>query len=307
MAASTSDSAPQPLISLIVLSGDAGLAPHLQGLAAGKPHQPVVIVPAATPDLALAALTAAGRNAVVLYDLRHHREAAHQLLSALPVLKRLAPIVVLLDDETAPIATAVGAGGAAEVLAFPDLTPALLGHVLRHALQLRVSEQRLLKLRLNEPVIGIPSQILFWEILSLAVRRARRNRDFLAVLLIDLDNLPDGEGAEAPYRDLALSDLVGRIRPILRGSDTIARLETQQLAILVESMPRVEDIQVVAEKIIEEVELPLSVGGGPVALEAAIGIALFPTSAETAEDMLSRATDAMLQARERGRNRFAFA
>jgi diguanylate cyclase (GGDEF)-like protein len=307
MAASTSDSAPQPLISLIVLSGDAGLGPQLQGLAAGKPHQPVVIVPAATPDLALAALAAAGRNAVVLYDLRHHREAAHQLLSALPVLKRLAPIVVLLDDETAPIATAVIAGGAVEVVAFPDLTPALLGHVLRHALQLRVSEQRLLKLRLHEPVIGIPSQILFWEILSLAVRRAKRNRDFLAVLLIDLDNLPDGEGAEAPYRDLALSDLVGRIRPVLRGSDTIARLETQQLAILVESMPRVEDIQVVAEKIIEEVELPLSVGAGPVALEAAIGIALFPTSAETPEDMLARATDAMLQARERGRNRFAFA
>lgn len=307
MAASTSDSVPQPLISLIVLSGDATLGNHLQGLGAGKPQQPIVVVPAATPDLAIAALAAAGRNSVVLYDLRHHREAAHQLLSALPVLKRLAPIVVLLDDETAPIATAVIAGGATEVVAHADLTPALLGHVLRHALQQRVSEQRLTKLRLNEPVIGIPSQILFWEILSLAVRRAKRNRDFLAVLLIDLDNLPDGEGAEAPYRDLALSDLVGRIRPVLRGSDTIARLETQQLAILVESMPRVEDIQVVAEKIIEEVELPLSVGAGPVALEAAIGIALFPTSAETAEDMLARATDAMLQARERGRNRFAFA
>ena len=71
-------------------------------------------------------------------------------------------------------------------------------------------------------------------------------------------------------------------------------------------MPRVEDIQIVAEKIIEEVELPLS-DGSPATLEAAIGIALFPTSADSAEDMLARATDAMLQARERGRNRFAFA
>jgi diguanylate cyclase (GGDEF)-like protein len=294
-------------MSLVVLSGDVALSDHLRNLAAQRPRQPVEILPALNPEAALAALAGRHRNGVVLYDLRGHSDAGRNLLSAVPVLKRHGAVVALVDDDVSPIADAALEAGAVDVLAMPDLGSALLMHVLRHAVSRRIVDQQLMKMRLHESVIGIPSQILFWEILSLAVRRAKRNRDFFAVLLVDLDNLPDGDSAEGPYRDLALRDLVTRIQPILRSSDTIARLETQQLVILVESMPRVEDIQIVAEKIIEEVERPLVSGAGPVALDAAIGIALFPTSAESAEAILARATDAVMQARERGRNRFAFA
>ena len=294
-----------PTISLIVLSGDAALGDRLKTMAASRSSAKIEVTLAQDPEAARAAL-AQRRHGIVLQDLRGQRTSGGNLLSALPVLKRLGAMIALVDSEEASNAAAAREAGIETIIAEPDLAPALLHHALRHALAERAAENRLQRLRLHEPVIGIPSQILFWEILLLAVRRARRNRDFFAVLLIDLDNLPDGEGPAGPYRDLALRDLVARIHPILRSSDTVARLETQQLAVLVESMPRVEDIQIVAEKIIEEVELPLSDGGGA-ALEAAIGIALFPTSADSAEDMLARATDAMLQARERGRNRFAFA
>lgn len=294
-----------PTLSLIVLSGDAALGDSLKTMAAARPAAKIDVTLAADPEAARAAL-GQRRHGIVLQDLRGQRATGGNLLSALPVLKRLGAVIALVDAEDAPNAVAARDAGIGTVIAEADLAPALLHHAARHALAERAAENRLQRLRLHEPVIGIPSQILFWEILLLAVRRAKRNRDFFAVLLIDLDNLPDGNGPAGPYRDLALRDLVDRIHPVLRSSDTVARLETQQLAILVESMPRVEDIQIVAEKIIEEVELPLS-DGSPATLEAAIGIALFPTSADSAEDMLARATDAMLQARERGRNRFAFA
>lgn len=289
-----------PTITLVVLSADAALAPRLRDLAAAPLRQPIEVSAAADPEAALAALAAAGRNGVVLYDLR-----GGNLFPAIPVMKRFGPVIGLIED-LATETVALGSG-AADTIAVGELSAPLLERVLRHALERRLVDQQHAKLRLQDPVIGIPTQALFWEFLSLAVRRARRNKDFLALLVIDIDNLPDGEGTDGPYRDLALREMVARITPILRGSDTIARLESQQLAILAESMPRVEDVQIVAEKIIEEIERPLALGPGPAALDAAIGIALFPTSADEAEGMLARATDAMLQARERGRNRFAFA
>jgi diguanylate cyclase (GGDEF)-like protein len=308
MAAKQSDPQASALAqSLVVLSGDVSLCDHLRTLARQRPRGTLEIVPAADPEAARAALSAHGQLAIILYDLRGQRESAEHLFAALPVLRRQGAVVALVDDDGGTLAAAALEAGAIEVVAMSDLSPVLLVHIVRHALALRASDQRLVKLRLHEPVIGIPSQMLFWEILSLAVRRAKRNRDFFAIMLLDFDNLPDGDSPDGPFRDLALRDLVARIQPILRGSDTIARLETQQLAILVEAMPRVEDVQIVAEKIIEEVERPLESGSGPVALDVAIGIALFPTSADSAEAMLARATDAMLQARERGRNRFAFA
>lgn len=283
---------------LVVLSGDAALAARIESLAGTGGFRVIV---AADPEAARKAQAQYDRLAVILLDQRGARNA---LYSAIPVLKRQGAVLALVDAvDGGPAAAALDAG-AVDAVAESDLSAPLIRHLIRHALSARQAEERQKKTRLDEPVIGIPSQVLFWEILSLAVRRSQRNRDFFAVLLLDFNNLPDGDCAEGPYRDLVLKDLVARIRPILRSSDTIARLETQQLAILVEAMPRVEDVQIVAEKIIEETEAQSDTGGS--ALDLAIGIALFPTSAQSAEEMLARATDAMLLARERGRNLFAF-
>ncbi|MBK8158952.1 MAG: GGDEF domain-containing protein [Rhodospirillaceae bacterium] len=294
-------------ITLVALTGDTALATTLQAQVGERPQEPIELVITSNPDATSKALSSAGDRGAALYDLRGGGSTHHNLLSAIPIISRAGPVIVLVDNEASQIAQAALAAGAIDVIAVGDLSAVLLRRALRYALARRDSERKLTRLRLFDPVTSLPSQILFWEILSLAVRRAKRNRDFFAILLVDIENLPDGQSEDGPYQDLALRELSERITPILRGSDTIARFEQQQLAILAESMPRVEDIQIVAEKIIEEVSRPLSLAVGPVALNVAIGIALYPTSATGAEGLLSRATDAMLLARERGTNQFVFA
>ena len=294
-------------MTLVALTGDTALATTLGAQVAERPLEPIDLVITGNPDATSKALSSAGDRGAALYDLRGGGSTHHNLLSAIPIISRSGPVIGLVDTESSQIAQAALAAGAIDVIAVGDLSAVLLRRALRYALARRESERKLTRLRLFDPVTNLASQILFWEILSLAVRRAKRNRDFFAILLVDIENLPDGQSEDGPYLDLALRELSERITPILRGSDTIARFEQQQLAILAESMPRVEDIQIVAEKIIEEVSRPLALAVGPVALNVAIGIALYPTSATGAEGLLSRATDAMLQARERGANQFVFA
>lgn len=297
----------EAIMTLVALTGDAGLGADLKRQIAERPSDPLDLVIATDPEATLRALSVAGARGVALYDLRGAGRAHHNLLSAIPIISRAGPVIALVDSDGSQIAQAAAAAGAIDIVAAGDLSAVVLRRAVRYALARRDSERKLARLRLFDPVTSLPSQILFWEILSLAVRRAKRNKDFFAILLVDIENLPDGHGEDGAYQDLAMRELAERITPTLRGSDTIARFEQQQLAILAESMPRVEDIQIVAEKIIEEIGRPLSVGIGPVALNAAIGISLYPTSATGAEGLLSRATDAMLQARERGANMFVFA
>lgn len=294
-------------MTLVALTGDASLGAELERQTAERPNEPLDLVITANPEATVKALSAAGGQGAALYDLRGGGSSHHNLLAAIPIISRAGPVIGLVDSEATPVAQAALAAGAIDIIAAGDLSPVVMRRALRYALARRDSERKLTRLRLFDPTTGLPSQILFWEILSLAVRRAKRNRDFFAILLVDVENLPDGQSEEGAYQDLAMRELADRITPILRGSDTIARFERQQLAILAESMPRVEDIQVVAEKIIEEIGGSLSVGVGPIAPSAAIGISLYPTSATSAEGLLSRATDAMLQARERGANQFVFA
>lgn len=295
-----------PAMTLVALTGDASLATDLRRLVAERPTEPLDLVVASDPETTVKALSVAESQGAALYDLRK-AGSHHNLLAAIPIIARAGPVIALVSSESAPIAREAAAAGAIDIIAEGDLSAVVLRRALRYALARRDSEQKLTRLRLFDPVTSLPSQILFWEILSLAARRAKRNQDFFAILLVDVENLPDGQGEGGAYQDLVLRELAGRITPVLRRSDTIARFERQQLAILAESMRRVDDIQIVAEKIIEEIGRPLSVGVGAVALNAAIGISLYPTSATSAEGLLSRATDAMLQARERGANQFVFA
>lgn len=294
-------------VTLVALSGDAALAAQIERYAREGGQEPLALTVVGDPDKASKALAEAGVLGVALYDLRGGGTSHHNLLAAIPIISRNGPVIGLVDSEASQVAQGALAAGATDIVAIGDLSGPLLRRAVRYALARKESERKLARLRLFDPITGLPSQILFWEILSLAVRRAKRNRDFFAVLLVDIENLPDGHGEDGPYRDLAIRELAERITPILRGSDTIARFEQQQLAILADSMPRVEDIQIVAEKIIEEFAKPLSAGAGPLSVNVAIGISLYPTSATGAEGLLSRATDAMLQAREHGANLFVFA
>ena len=75
---------------------------------------------------------------------------------------------------------------------------------------------------------------------------------------------------------------------------------------LAESMPRIEDVQIVAAKILSDIAAPTAYGDRYVTVNAAIGIAIYPTSGSTPEDLLVRAGDALATSKERTTNRFAF-
>jgi GGDEF domain-containing protein len=85
----------------------------------------------------------------------------------------------------------------------------------------------------------------------------------------------------------------------------VAKLEQSQVVVLAESMPRVEDVQVVAAKILSDITAPAAYGDRYVTVTAAIGIAIYPTSGSNPDELMVRANDALATSRERSTNRFA--
>ncbi len=245
-------------------------------------------------------------NACVLLDCSVNGWSSPKHLKKLGERMDKAPILLLGSDRWADAEHAMSEAGAADVLAPADLTPTGLRRALRYALARRDAEQQLRRLALFDPVSDLPSQVLFWEILSLAVRRARRNRDFFSVLLIDFNwsVLPvDVADRAVPvlYRNFAQ-----RIKALMRASDTVASFERAQIVVLAESMPRVEDVQIVAAKILSDINAPVAFEDRYLSVSAAIGIALYPTSGSTAEALIGRASQALSSAMERPTNKFVF-
>jgi diguanylate cyclase (GGDEF)-like protein len=214
------------------------------------------------------------------------------------------PVVVITGPLDHPTEQSLKRAGAADCLFEDEITPRGLRRSIRYVIAAGGAQKRGLP-RLFDSGTGLATQFLFWEILGLAARRAKRNKDFFALLLVEVGDLPQDGGDS--IGDLVMQIAAERSSSVLRASDTVSRFEHHQLAILVESMPRVEDIQIVAEKIMQELSKPFPLGDIQRHFQANLGIALYPTSAENADMLIGKAFEALASAKGRGRDQFVFA
>jgi diguanylate cyclase (GGDEF)-like protein len=218
----------------------------------------------------------------------------------------VAPVVVLTPEFVPEVEKELIDAGAADVLPLTELNYGSLRRVLRHAVSSHAMKRRLARLAPYDMVTGLMTQAMFWEILGLAVRRGQRNRDFFSLLLIDFDWSALSPDIAEQAMPVLFKRFAERIKAVMRASDTVAKFEKSQIVVLAESMPRVEDVQIVAAKILSDITAPTAYGDRYVTISAAIGIAIYPTSGSNPEDLLVRASDALATSMERSTNRFAF-
>ena len=167
-------------------------------------------------------------------------------------------------------------------------------------------EQRLRHESVHDSLTGLPNRNLFMRRLSDATHRARRGQDGLfAVLFLDLDGFKlvnDSMGHHVG--DEMLISIARRLEACVRGGDIVARLGGDEFAILLERIIDVRDAAMVAERVQESLQVPLSIGGYEHATSASIGVALSTGASEQPEYVLRSADIAMYRAKNTGRGRY---
>ncbi len=293
-----------PLSAFVLISPGASVKAALA--RAGSETSGVVASVIENPDSKALLNPSAADDRVVLWDLGANGIASDQR-SRIARLARSYPLVLTSEKVNHDLKQEAANLGALDVLTPGDLSPAVLRILLRHIPARRSAERKLQRLALVDQDTGLTSQILFWEMLNQAVLTSRRAKDFFSVLLMDF-NWP---GVSPEAREEAVPFLFAtaarRIRQLMRGTDTVARMDKSQITVLAVSMPRVEDVQVVAERLVTDLAEPIEFNGQAYRGGFAIGIALFPTSATDPESLVSRASHALASAREHGGNSYAFA
>jgi diguanylate cyclase (GGDEF)-like protein len=161
---------------------------------------------------------------------------------------------------------------------------------------------RLVHAVLHDPLTGLPNRTLFLERLRQALGRARgRGPTRVAVLLLDLDGFKAVNhqlGHDAG--DRLLVDVSRRIEERLRAADTLARLDGDTFAVLLEDVEQEADAVRVARRIRENLGRPFVISGWPRPATACVGIALADSARARVEDVLHDAEAALLRARSRG-------
>lgn len=154
----------------------------------------------------------------------------------------------------------------------------------------------------HDMLTGLPNRRLFIDRLEQALAHARRFGGKVGMLFIDLDGfkgINDRFGHQAG--DEALILIAKRIKLLLREVDSAARLGGDEFGIVLPDMARLEDAELVGEKVLEEVRRPFSMRTVCCTLGASIGITTYPDHGETADELISRADKAMYRVKKNGK------
>jgi len=155
---------------------------------------------------------------------------------------------------------------------------------------------------LSDSLTGLPDRPLFMDRLNRAIAGIDRSEDRLfAVFLIDINNLKrinDTYGHRAG--DLVLSELSNRFKSCVRTTDTVARMNGDEFAVLIEDFESDEIVFEVAEHCQQAAEKDIHIDGIKIKLSVKIGIVAKTVFYQSPDDVLRDAEMALSHCKAQG-------
>jgi diguanylate cyclase (GGDEF)-like protein len=159
---------------------------------------------------------------------------------------------------------------------------------------------------LHDPLTGLPNRSLVLDRTAQVVARARRVNAPVTALFVDVDGfdqINDRFGNSAG--DELLRQVAGRLKAVVRESDTLGRIGGDEFVMLVDCVGLDAGPELVAERILDVLREPIDVSPevhSPISVTASVGIATgLPDSAE---GLLHDANVALHNAKAAGGDRY---
>lgn len=175
--------------------------------------------------------------------------------------------------------------------------------VMTDVTELRQSEQRNRLQAISDHLTGLFNRQGFEAILDEKILEADENGTELACLFVDLDRfkiINDNLGHAAG--DAVLKTFVERLKGLLTPLDSASRLGGDEFAVLLAGPMTESRAARICDEICAIFDLPFDAAGHSVRLSASIGLALYPTHAKTASELLQNSDMAMYSRKRAGKN-----
>ena len=152
-----------------------------------------------------------------------------------------------------------------------------------------------------DTLTDLPNRNRIYDYLLNAIRADNSKGNPMALLLMDLDRFKEINNTLGHHRGDQLLQAVGKsLRKAVWESDIVARLGGDEFAVLLPRLAAAEHINIVIQKILKTLEAPFVIEGLPIAVEASIGIVLYPNHGSNPDILMQRAEVAMYAAKQTG-------
>jgi diguanylate cyclase len=241
---------------------------------------------------------------VVVLDLNLPDSDGLATLRQLQEANDSVPIVVMTGYDNEELGREAVHLGAEDYLVKGSGTPASILRALSFAIERNHTANELRYLAHHDPLTGTPNPEDFVREVERVIARTERTWGMAAVLTLNVDRFHAiNETLGHAGGDEFLRQLAHRLETTLRRVDTLARLNGDEMAIVLDGLQKERDTDVVAERIQEMMRKPLVIRGHEISATASIGAALFPADGRTAAELMASSATALRRAKLNGRNR----
>lgn len=173
------------------------------------------------------------------------------------------------------------------------------------AIERQRADERIRHMAHHDDLTGLPNRALLDDRLAQALAQAYRSGRPMALLVLDLDGFKSiNDSYGHAFGDSLLTAVARRLAGVVRQGDTVARLGGDEFVLMLVDLVCADDAVMVAQKIVDTMALPLTVGTRSLHVSASIGICTYTGDSSTGETLLKHADVAMYRAKQQGRNRY---
>ena len=166
---------------------------------------------------------------------------------------------------------------------------------------LKEREAELSELALYDALTRLPNRAALEERLAGTLARCARNERRCAVLFIDLDDFKSiNDSYGHAVGDRVLTCVADRLGRQVRASDTVARLGGDEFVVVIDDLFTDDAGLDAARKILRSLDEPFPVNEHAIGVSASIGIAIYPRSGSTPQELLSIADREMYCVKRNG-------
>lgn len=169
---------------------------------------------------------------------------------------------------------------------------------IRDISEFRAREEELKRQATHDALTGIPNRLAFEQHLDKTFVQSSSDQSNFAVFLLDLNKFKQVNDTLGHHiGDALLVEVASRLRKNIRQTDFVARLGGDEFAIVIAPGATPECTEHIASKLVEAIYSIKQLEGHAIESGTSIGVAFYPTHAQSTEDLVRIADEAMYEAK----------
>jgi len=168
-------------------------------------------------------------------------------------------------------------------------------------------ERQISHMALHDALTDLPNRVLLEDRMEMAISRAARSNQRVALGFIDLDHFKQvNDNFGHKIGDRLLKEVTQRLQTALRATDTLSRWGGDEFVVLCPDLNSLDDARELTLKLALLTRDNISIDGTDFPFTFSAGFAVYPDDASNSEMLLAQADRAMFYAKAQGRNNIQF-